>query len=186
MMPGPPYPGPRQGPPPPAPKRPVPVDVGTACQLWWGVIGVGIVNLIAAVTFLFGERKQFTEQLVEEMAKDNPNLPMQQDSANLLFALGLMTVVIIALALAVVAGLFVHFMREGRNWARMIVTMVGVVVIFVGVQLVFGIGTLDGPAAVVTGAASIIQAVLVVGATVLLHRQESNAYFLNFPPVNTR
>ena len=183
MMPGP-HPGPHYGP-PPAPKRPVPVDVDTACQLWWGVIGVGIVNLVAAVTFLFGQRKEFTKQLVEQMAKDNPNLPMQQDSANLLFALGLMTLVIIGLALAVLAGLFVHLMRGGRNWARMLVTMIGVVVVFVGVQLIFGIGTLDGPAALVSGGASIIQAVLVVGATILLHRHESNAYFLNFPPVNT-
>jgi hypothetical protein len=67
----------------------------------------------------------------------------------------------------------------------MLVTMIGVVVVFVGVQLVFGIGTLDGPAALVSGGASIIQAVLVVGATILLHRHESNAYFLNFPPGNT-
>ncbi|QCQ92327.1 hypothetical protein [Rhodococcus sp. SGAir0479] len=169
--------------PPAAPeRRPVPADVTTAFQLWFAVIALGVVYLVAALMFVHSDRATFVDQLMDELAKQQPGLEVSRSEVDQLLTLGLVgTGVVLALVLGGLTVLFAFKMRKGRNWARMVLTMAGVFTVFSAIPTVFGAGAATGTAALVMGGAGILQAVVAVGAIVLMHRKESNAYFLNLP-----
>lgn len=176
---------PGQYPMPPAPpeRRPVPADVQTAFQLWFAVAALGVVYLVAALLFVHSDRAAFVDQLMDELAKQQPDVAVSRSEVDQLLTLGLVgTGVILTLLLGGLTVLFAFKMRKGKNWARMLLTMAGVFTVFSAIPTIFGAGAATGTSALVMGGAGILQAVVAVGAIVLMHRKESNEYFLNLPP----
>jgi len=147
-------------------ERPVPVDVTTAAQLWWGVIGFGVVSMAAGVVEGYGHRA--------ELAGENGSTRL------VVTMLGVSVVLGVLLSAAFL--LVLRKLQRARNWARMIVTLVGGILVLGALFNVVGLVSPDGPVSLVIGAAGIIQGVLAAGAIFLLHRGESNSYFLRFPP----
>ncbi|RVW10331.1 hypothetical protein EGT67_08045 [Prescottella agglutinans] len=174
---------PGQYPPPPSvqEQKPIPADVQTAFQLWFVVAALGVVYLIAALLFVYSDRTSFVDQLMDEFAKQ-PDVTVTRSQAEQLLVFGLVaTGVFLTLVLGGLTVLFDFKMRKGKNWARMLLTMAGVFTVFSAIPTVFGAGAATGTAALVMGGAGILQAVVAVGAIVLMHRKESNEYFLNLP-----
>ncbi len=176
-------PGPYPAPPPAQEHKPIPADVQTAFQLWFVVAALGVVYLVAALLFVYSDRTSFVDQLMDEFAKQ-PDVTVTRSQAEQLLVFGLVaTGVFLTLVLGGLTVLFDFKMRKGKNWARMLLTMAGVFTVFSAIPTVFGAGAATGTAALVMGGAGILQAVVAVGAIVLMHRKESNDYFLNLPAV---
>ncbi|WP_395704789.1 hypothetical protein [Rhodococcus ruber] len=178
------WPGPPDTPPGPAPaqRRPTPVDVETAFQLWCAVAVLGLVYLGASVLLMWERRDEFVDQMTAELARQTPPVDMPRESLESLLPLGFGITAVLGL---VFTGLFVlvaFAMRRGRNWARMLLTMIGVFLTVTAIPTVFGVGALGGGAGLVIGLVSILQGVCSVGAIVLMHRREPNLYFLRLPP----
>ncbi|MFI7001554.1 hypothetical protein [Nocardia sp. NPDC050175] len=165
-------PGPVGAAPSPAP---MPVDVGTARQLWWGVIGFGVVQLIASVVAALSQRHTFAKQVFDQAREKDPQVTLA--SAELMVALVYVVVVFIGLGVAVLALLIVHQFARGKLWARTMLTIVGAWLVVIGVGALFAFGAVAGAASLVAGGAAIVQAVLAGGSIYLSHRPEATAYF---------
>lgn len=174
--PWPPYGQPPAAPQPPSAPEP-PVDVVTAFQLLCAVAALGVVNMIATLLAIYADRDTFIDQLLVEVTAQDPSLEISRSTAESVLAVGLGLTGLIGLGVTALFLLFAFKMRAGRNWARMVVTMCGVIMVFFAIPSLFGLGD-GGVALLISGAAGILQAVLVVGAIVLMHRTESNKYFL--------
>lgn len=153
----------------------MPTDVGTARQLWWGVVGFGVVQLVASVLAALAQRHSFAKQVFDQAKEKDPQVTMA--GAELMVALVYVVVVVIGLAVAGVALLVVHQFARGKQWARTLLTIAGVWLIVVGVGALFAFDAVTGAASLVAGGAAIVQAVLAGGAVYLAHRPESTAYF---------
>jgi predicted membrane channel-forming protein YqfA (hemolysin III family) len=86
-------------------------------------------------------------------------------------------VVLIGLGVAALASVIVHQFGRGKPWARTVLTVLGAWVVVIGVGALLAIEAVAGTASLVAGGASIVQAVLAVGAIYLSHRPDSTAYF---------
>ncbi|WP_338768591.1 hypothetical protein V7968_03985 [Nocardia vulneris] len=159
---------------PPAPP-PMPTDVGTARQLWWGVVGFGVVQLVAMVLDGFAQRHSFAKQIFDQAKEKDPQVTMA--SVELMVALVFVVLVVLGLAVAGVALLIVHQFARGKLWARTLLTIAGVWLIVVGVGALFAFNSVTGAASLIAGGAAIVQAVLASGAVYLAHRPEATAYF---------
>nr|WP_246044923.1 hypothetical protein [Rhodococcus oryzae] len=174
-------PAPPTGPVAQDPRPAVPVDVGTAFQLLCGVAALGVVNLFATLAMVAADRKTFADQLIKDVHAQDPTVEISASAAEGLLLVGLGVTALLGLALTGLYLLFVFKMRSGRNWARMLVTMIGVTMVFFAIPALFGLGAGGGVAGMVAGGAGILQAVLSVGAVILMHRSESNQYFVPGP-----
>ncbi|TQF68875.1 hypothetical protein FK531_12365 [Rhodococcus spelaei] len=154
------------------------MDVLTAFQLLCGVAALGVVNLFASLATVYGDRATYVDQLMRDMRAQDPTLDFSASTMDALMLVALGMSALIGLGVTALYLLFVFKMRRGRNWARMLVTMAGVLMVFLAVPTLFGLGAGGGAGAMVSGGASILQAVLSVGAVVLMHRTDSNRYFL--------
>jgi hypothetical protein len=153
----------------------MPEDVGTARQLWWGVIGFGVVQLIASIIAALDQRRTFAEEVFEQARVQDPQVTMA--SAELMVSLVYVVVVLIGLGVAALASVIVHQFGRGKPWARTVLTVLGAWVVVIGVGALLAIEAVPGTASLVAGGASIVQAVLAVGAIYLSHRPDSTAYF---------
>lgn len=166
------------GPPPaPAQQPPMPEDVRTARQLWWGVSGVGLVQLTASIFAGMNQRKDFAEQVFDQMRETDPAYTMEQADKLALVAL-VFGGAVLGLALVGLTLLFAHLMARGRFWARAVLTVMGTWLVLIALLNLFAIGSVTGVAVLVAGGAAIVQGVLAGGAIYLMHRKESTAYFL--------
>ncbi|MBF6298017.1 hypothetical protein IU459_10710 [Nocardia amamiensis] len=154
---------------------PMPEDVGTARQLWWGVIGFGVVQLITSVIAALERRRGFAEEVFEQARAKDPQVTLA--SAELMVSLVYVFVVLFGLGVAALALVIVHQFGRGKLWARTMLTVLGVWVVVIGVGALLAIDAVTGTASLVAGGASIVQAVLAAGAIYLSHRPESTAYF---------
>ncbi|MFZ2178890.1 MAG: hypothetical protein WAW17_33625, partial [Rhodococcus sp. (in: high G+C Gram-positive bacteria)] len=168
--------------PAPEPERPVPVDVGTAAQLLWIVAGLGLVQALAAMIIVVGERATFVDELMNNPGVVSGEVDITRENVEMLFYVGIGLTVAIIVLLTALFLLFVRFMRKGRNWARMLVSIVSVMMIVWTVPVLFGLGSDGSTTSLVVGGVQILQAVVALGAVVLMHRKDSNSYFLRFPP----
>ncbi|MFC4375834.1 hypothetical protein ACFO5K_17180 [Nocardia halotolerans] len=155
--------------------NPVPEDVGTARQLWWGVAGLGVVYTGAGIVTMLGDRDELEKQLLEEAYKTDPDLPAA--TADLIVPVFVGLTGVVGLLLAGLTVLIAHQLGRGKSWARTVLTIVAV---WLGVGAVATMFTFDGdggPASMVSGAIAIVQGVLAVGAAYLSYRPESTKYF---------
>ncbi|WP_174183548.1 hypothetical protein [Nocardia barduliensis] len=156
-------------------RPPMPEDVGTARQLWWGVVGFGVVQLIASIVAALDRRRAFAEEVFEQARVQDPKVTMA--SAELMVSLVYVVVVLIGLGVAALALVVVYQFGRGKPWARTVLTVLGAWVLVLGVGALFAIDAVTGTASLIAGGASIVQAVLAVGAIYLSHRPEATTYF---------
>jgi hypothetical protein len=159
----------------PAPAEATPIDVRTACQLWWGAVGLGVVRLIAGSITRFGHRHTIARNIYDQLRAQQPQttLPTYELMVSVLIVLS----VVLGLGVAAAALAVVHQLWRGRLWARMLFDAATVVLVMGAVNAIFGLGTVSGLGDMLTGAAAILQAVLAGGAVYLCHRTESAVYF---------
>ena len=69
-------------------------------------------------------------------------------------------------------------MRTGKRWARMLLTVIGSFTVFTTLVDLFAIASSAGAMNIVMSVLGIGQGVLAAGASYLMHRRESNEYFL--------
>ncbi|MGQ4596923.1 hypothetical protein [Nocardia sp. R6R-6] len=153
----------------------MPEDVGTARQLWWGAVGLGIVQLVASVIAALERRRAFAEEVYQQASAQDPQVTMA--GVELMVSLVYVLVVLIGLGAAALTLVVVHQFGRGKLWARTVLTVLGAWVVLLGVGVLLAIDAVTGTASLVAGAAAIVQAVLAIGAIYLSHRPESNAYF---------
>jgi hypothetical protein len=142
-----------------------PKSVDNAFLLW--IIGAAISLL--SVIFIFTVGADAITDSAREGLKNSGRAYTEDDVKNLANATKIIGVVIGLLFV----GLFVLFaykMRAGRNWARIVLTVLG------GLSIVFtliGISSTDGLTLVVR----LIQAVLTLVAIYFMFRPDANRYF---------
>jgi hypothetical protein len=139
------------------------------------VIGFGVVQLIASIVAALDQRRTFAEEVFEQARVQDPQVTMA--SAELMVSLVYVVVVLIGLGVAALASVIVHQFGRGKPWARTVLTVLGAWVVVIGVGALLAIDAVAGTASLVAGGASIVQAVLAVGAIYLSHRPDSTAYF---------
>lgn len=151
-----------------------PVDVRTAFELWCAVAVLGIFASVAMVFVALGERAKFTEELTRRLAEMNPPQTVDVD---LTFNIGVALAGMFGVVIAGIVFFLAWLMRAGKGWARML--LIGATA-FAAVSAISSF-TAQGQSGVAPMALEIImilQAVLAVGATVLVHRRDANLYFL--------
>lgn len=159
-------------------ERPAPVDVETARHLLWGVTGLGLLSLLMTLIMVNGERSVFAQQLVDDIKVQDPSLPLTLESAETYLTVALVMMALVGIGFAALFTYWVEKMRMGRLWARALLTMIGTVTVVLALPQLFGFGVDGGALQIVMSVVSILQGVLAAGAIYLLHRKESNAYFL--------
>lgn len=163
--------------PDPAP-RPAPVDVETARHLWWGVAGLGMLTLLMTLVAVFGNKTAFAQQLVDDVTAQDASIPLTLDAAETYMTVALVFMMFTGAAFTALVVYWVGKMRLGRLWARTVLTMIGTVTVVLAVPQLFGFGVDGGALQVVMSVAGILHGVLAAGAIYLMHRKESNEYFL--------
>ncbi|MGE2768203.1 hypothetical protein ACQGAO_05990 [Rhodococcus sp. 1.20] len=163
----------------PAPKPEPPTDVVTAIQLWWAVTALGLVQGGAMIWMLLGQKSMFVDEMLRNQAAVDAGLTRSDVEG--MFPLVIVFSAVLVVIVTAVFLLFVRAMSRGRNWARMLLTFCGVFMLVSAIPVIFGLGGDGGAATLLFGGAEILQAVAAVGAIVMMHRKESNPYFLRSP-----
>lgn len=158
--------------------RPAPVDVETARHLWWAVMGLGLLSLLLTLVMVNGERSVFAEQLVEDVKLQDPTLPLTLESAEGYLTAALVVMALVGVGFAALTLYWVKKMRLGRLWARTVLTIIGTITVVLALPQLFGFGVDGGALQIVMSVAGILQGVVAAGAIYLMHRKESNAYFV--------
>ncbi|MFD3743804.1 hypothetical protein [Nocardia sp. NPDC058633] len=156
---------------------PMPEDVGTARQLWWGIAGLGVVYTGAGVATMTGERDELSKQFLEQMQESDPDFPASTVDVMVLVAFGLTALV--GVLLAGVTVVIAHQLARGKTWARTVLTVVAIWLGLGAVTTMFTFSAVAGPATIVAGGTAIVQGVLAAGAAYLSYRPESTKYFLS-------
>ncbi|MGN2635678.1 hypothetical protein ACTD5D_05670 [Nocardia takedensis] len=157
----------------PVARPPVPQDIGTARQLWWGVVAFGLVQLAAGFFVAYGQREELRRQALEQMKTGDAAAAADLALLSGFVFLGLGGAMISGLVLVVI-----HLFERGEQWARTVLNILGGWLVFTAVNTLFTISAMTGLASLVAGGASIVQSVLAGGAIYLSHRPDSTAYFL--------
>lgn len=177
--PGPYPPGPDpygQFPPAPPPRPPVPADLDTARTLWIVSAVLGVLSMVCAVSGL--DRRALAQRLCEEFNRNYPSAAkLTLSQAGTYVWIELVLVSALDMVFWAVALWVVRRMRAGRLWARTLLTALGVFQVVKGVDSLIGVGGLHSRLELGSGAMSIIQAVLAVGAVYLMYRSDANGYF---------
>ncbi|MCZ4274874.1 hypothetical protein [Rhodococcoides yunnanense] len=162
----------------PPPPRPAPVDVETARHLWWGVAGLGVMSLVLTLLAVSGARSVFAQQLIDDVRAQDASLSLTLETAEGYLIGALVVMFILGVGFAALFVYWVEKMRHGRMWARTVLTMIGTVTVVMALPQLFAFGVDGGAVSVLAGVAAILQGVLAAGAIYLMHRKESNKYFV--------
>jgi drug/metabolite transporter (DMT)-like permease len=157
-----------------------PADIVTARQLWWGVIGLGVVGLFVSLVDTLLNRQRFGAEFQERMQAADTNLAPA--TVDLLVTMGAVLGAVFGSVIAALGVLVVHQLGKGKVWARTLLTFVGIWLVIMGVASLFSIGAVEDTGPLVSGAASIVQAVMAAGAIYLCQRPESVQWFTPRPP----
>lgn len=141
-------------------QRTVPDDVDKAWKLWLTSIVVGLLGTV--VGLLFTDRDALKQDLLEQ-----GNAPSDVDT---IVTATVVTIAVVGLIILALQLFFVFKMRAGRNWARIVLTVLGVIGVL---SSVFTLTQGSGLAAVV----NLVSAVVVVAAIVFMYRPAASAYF---------
>lgn len=153
----------------------MPDDIATARQLWWAIIGLGLARMVVLIIDLIGQRREFTDQLVEQMRSSNPEVTPEMIES--MMPVVFVVFGVIGVVAAIVGAVVVHQLARGKLWARVLLTFVGVWLIFMAISSMFSLDAITGPASLIGGGATIVQGVLAAGAIYLCHRPDSVRYF---------
>lgn len=162
--------GPRSGPEPPAPVR-------IAYELWCAVAALGVATTAGLLLMMSGLQDDFVDDFLERFP--NGVGGQQVTRADIVSSFHI-SLGIFGLIGAVVIGLvwfFARRMLRARSWARAVLVGLTAVLTVLGFEGLMGFeGSGAGPT--ILSIATILQAVLAVGASVIAHRGEANGYFV--------
>lgn len=147
----------------PAPLRaPRPQEVEISFWLWIATFVLGVVGAVAA----YSQINQIRADAINQVLAQNP--AADQSTIESAMTNGLVVGVVLALLVMVAEVVFVFLMRGGRNWARIVLAVLG------------GLGVVFGLIVLATGAGSVIgllQLLLLIGAIVTMFLPAANAWF---------
>ncbi|WP_439031776.1 hypothetical protein [Gordonia terrae] len=148
-----------------ASRPPIPDSVSIAVELW----AVAIVGQIVA---LFAQTGTFVD-IVRDQVRTAPPEGVSADQLEFMTSSGFVVGVLVATSvfLTAITALVVWFTRKGYNWARIVLSAMGVYVV---VNLLFSLFGDTSPAWAMIPL--VISGVAALGATVLLMRGESEKY----------
>ncbi len=141
-----------------------PKEVEISFWLWIASMVLGVVG--ALITY--PQIKQLQADAIERELAQNPTL--DRSSIESITSGALIGGIVIGLLFVVAQLIFVFLMRGGRNWARIVLAVIG------GVSVLFGLIGLAG-ATGSTGASSLLQLLLLAGAIVAMFLPAANAWF---------
>lgn len=144
-----------------------PQEVRTSFLLWIIGIVIGAVSTLSVFLIL-------DDVLAAAAAERPPELTPEQFRTAAMVGIVVFAVLYL-IALALVA-LFAFKMRSGRNWARIVLTVLGAIGILLNLGGLFGGGSAGG-GNVVDLILPIVQLVLLGAAIFLMYRPAANAYF---------
>ncbi|MFR9753778.1 hypothetical protein ACL02S_22455 [Nocardia sp. 004] len=133
------------------------------------------MQLLASVIAALPQRHTFAEEVLERAREQGSEVSMA--GAELAVALVYVVIVLAGLGFSALVLVIVHQFGRGKPWARTVLTVLGVWAVLAGFGSLLAIDEVTGMASLVAGGASIVQAVLAIGAIYLAHRAESTAYF---------
>lgn len=141
-----------------------PKEVDTSFWLWISYFALGVLGIF----FTYPQTQQIRNEAMREALAKNPELDQtafenfMTVAVNVGLALGLLFVAVLIV--------FVYLIRGGRNWARIVLAVIG------GLGLLFGLLGLAG-ASGLSVLLALIQLLLLTGAIVTMFRPAANAWF---------
>lgn len=145
----------------PSLRPPRPKEVEISFGLWVATLVIGVIG--AALSY--SQMRQIQAQMINQMVAQNP--PMDQSMIERTATTALVVGTVLWLLVMAAMFLFVFLMRAGRNWARIVLAVLG------GLYVIFSlIGV-----AVAGSVAGLLQLLLLVGAIVTMFLPAANAWF---------
>jgi len=149
-----------------------PGDVQTSFWLWIGVIVLGVIGAIVA----FVQLGSLGPQIAAAAGATG-------DSAATAVTVGIVIGGVVALVIVALELLFAIFMRRGRNWARIVLTVFGALGILISLPGLLGgstatiNGQVVGTGSVASTILTVLSIILTVAAIVFAFRKPVNDYF---------
>lgn len=168
---------------PPEPMDPVhpetkpderPIDIEAARQMWWAATVLWLIGAVASMVLMLDKREILLDPTITAM---DPELERPSD---------LMVVVSMVPAFALIVGLAAVFMwvvrrmHAGANWARILLTALGTLMVLNAVPALLSLTDVlsaTGLAGVIGTVSGILQALAAGAAIVMMFRPDSNAHF---------
>lgn len=141
---------------------PAPPDVQRAWMLWMVSIGIGVLGAIFGLAFT--DRDALKQNIIDKGTTLTP------DEVSTTVNVSLIVGAVFALIIIGLELFFAFKMRSGRNWARIVLTVLGVLGVLAGL---YSIAT----AFTIGSVLNIISIVVVVAAIVFMYKPAANAYF---------
>ncbi|MDQ4020104.1 MAG: hypothetical protein M3257_00350 [Actinomycetota bacterium] len=141
-----------------------PKEVEISFWLWISTI---VLGLLGSVPILF-QFDQLRAQAINQALADDPAL--DRSTIESVTTGALVAGAVIGLLLVVAQVIFVFLMRGGRNWARIVLAVLG------GLVVLFGLIGFAGTTGAM-GAGSLLQLLLLIGAIVTMFLPAANAWF---------
>ncbi|MDQ4104488.1 MAG: hypothetical protein M3186_12535 [Actinomycetota bacterium] len=141
-----------------------PKEVEISFWLWISTI---VLGLVGSVPILF-QFDQLRTQTISQMLAADPAL--DRSTIESVATGALVTGAVIGLLLVVAQVIFVFLMRGGRNWARIVLAVLG------GLVVLFGLVGFAGTTGAMS-AGSLLQLLLLIGAIVTMFLPAANAWF---------
>jgi hypothetical protein len=127
-----------------------------------------VVSLLGAI-LTFSQFDDIRQQAIDEALRDNPTLDQQflESTFNTILIVGL----VFGLLLVALELFFIFKMRAGRNWARIVLTVLGAISVL---GALFGLGQPQPALVLVT---SVLSTLLVIGAIVMMYVKGADRWF---------
>ncbi|GAB3676106.1 hypothetical protein [Saccharopolyspora tripterygii] len=157
---------------PPPPERPSGPQRPRTIELafWAGIASPVIGFVMIALSFATINDAELQMVLNQTGAAGQPSLDLDQVRA--LFRVTIAIVVVFCLVLAGLWIMFLIFMRNGRNWARVVITVIGALWFLLSIPTVLG-GAAGG---IGTALVAVLQMVVVGATIVYAYLAPSNQY----------
>ncbi|WP_431839881.1 hypothetical protein [Gordonia hongkongensis] len=152
---------------PGAPSRPkIPDSVSIAVELW-------VVVIVGQIVAMFAQTGTFVD-MIRDQVSSAPQEGVPPEQIDFMTSSGFVVgvLVVTSLFLTAITALVVWFTRKGYNWARIVLSAMGVYVVVSLLFSLFGGDTSPAWAMV----PQVISGVAALGATVLLMRGDSEKY----------
>lgn len=145
-----------------------PKEVDLSFWLWVSSFVIGLVGLLLFV----GEFDAIRDMAVQEARRQAQldGAPLDEAQLENIIGIGLIVAVIIGLLISAVQLLLAVFMRKGRNWARIILAVLG------GLSVLSGLYSLTTESGARLGLTA-ISVLVVLGAVVTMFLPAANPWF---------
>jgi hypothetical protein len=139
-----------------------PKSVNTAFILWLVLGAILIASVVLVLAVSDDTLRDAARTTLDRQGKKNPSDQELNDAVKLIRTVG----VVYNLVFLVLTLVFAYFMRAGRNWARIAVTVVGALQVVLGV-LGFGANILI----------ILVELLIVLAAVFFMYRPDAKPYF---------